>query len=210
MTNEEVLKKWQTLYFDDLLEEGAHINKTHSIQDPEQNISRSNATFVLFDEESSPEEQSIHVENSPFGGFRVSREIGRGGVGLIEAATQDSLQREVAIKTTLERRMQGSLVQEAMITGALSHPNIMSIYELIYGTDGKIAIAMPLVEGRPWCTSRKEGNLSLEEELDILIRVALAVEYAHSCGVLHNDIKMENVYFSYRFRVMLFGFQVHG
>ena len=175
---DEIVKAWSTLYFDDYADE------------PE-----SNQTFSLFQGVDWEEEEvEPPVEETRFSGFRVDGEIGRGGVGLIEMAEQKSMVRFIAIKTALQPEHQASLVREAKITGGLSHPNIIPVYDVLEGEEGDVGITMPFVQGKPWSVRRtEEPKLTLEEELDILIRVSLAIEYAHERGVLHNDIKMENI-----------------
>ena len=186
MECKDKLHTWETLYLDDLCGEPDTVaKKTFSIQDLDEEDSA--AEWDSSDLETEP------FQKEPFVGFHISHELGRGGVGLVQAATQSSLKRDIALKTALNPKMQRSLAREAMVTGALNHPNIMSIHELIYGTQGTVAIAMPLVQGEPWGERRNKKNLALGEELELLVRVAQAVDYAHECGVLHNDIKLENV-----------------
>ena len=136
MERDDAVKTWETLYLDDLSGDPQVVaRKTLSLMDfgePEE----------MQEEPESVETQPIEEENRPFTGFQIDRDLGRGGVGLVQAAMQDTLKREIALKTALNRRMQGALVQEAMVTGALNHPNIMPIHELVYGEQGSIAIAM--------------------------------------------------------------------
>ena len=176
---DEIVRTWVTL----------HLHSQDNVE--------SNETFSIFNDVDWAEiEEKTIVEESKdvFSGFRVEEEIGRGGVGLIESAEQKSMVRFVAIKTAQNPDFQQSLVREAKITGSLSHPNIIPVYDVIEGADGEIGISMPLIHGKPWSIRREdEPKPTLEEELDILIRVALAVAYAHDRGVLHNDLKLENV-----------------
>ena len=174
---DEIVKSWSTLYFDDYADE------------PE-----SNQTFSIFQGVDWEEEVEPPVEDTKFSGFRVDGEIGRGGVGLIEMAEQKSMVRFIAIKTALQPKHQASLIREAKITGVLSHPNIIPVYDVLEGEEGAVGITMPFVQGKPWSVRRtEEPKFTLEEELDILIRVSLAIGYAHDQGVLHNDLKMENI-----------------
>lgn len=176
---DEIVQTWVTL----------HLNNNSEAE--------SKDTFSLFfgvDWDDVEEQTNVEENIEVFSGFRVQREVGRGGVGLIESAEQKSMVRFVAIKTVHNPDFQPSLIREAKITGSLSHPNIIPVYDVIKGGDGTVGISMPLIHGKPWNIRRVEApKPTLEEELDILIRVGLAVAYAHDRGVLHNDLKLENV-----------------
>lgn len=127
-----------------------------------------------------------------------------GGEGYVQLATQHSLERNVAIKRLkdpTQRRQTERLIQEARLTGSLEHPNIIPIHALSKSPDGDPMIVMKRVEGSSW--GMKVGKLGpiwsadksdiLNEHLGIFLQVCRAVEFAHSKGVLHLDIKPENV-----------------
>lgn len=141
----------------------------------------------------SPEEMTDGVSNPNF----IRRErLGKGGMGVVHAAEQASLSRVVAIKQLNKGRNSKPLDQqrflsEGLVTAALEHPNIVPIHELSCDQDGGFFVAMKRVQGLPWNKSIKD--LSLHENLDILLRVADAVGYAHSRGVLHRDLKPTNI-----------------
>jgi hypothetical protein len=136
----------------------------------------------------------------------VTRELlGKGGMGKVELALQRSLRREVAVKSVLERD-EGSatraLVQEAVFTGFLEHPNIVPVHALGRDGEGRAILVMKRVEGVPWrklirdpshpCWERL-GEDQLRGHVGILIAVCNALEFAHSHGIVHRDIKPENV-----------------
>ena len=126
---DSVLQEWATLYLDELEEEEditSLSKKTMSLR----SISPKE-TFNLFDEDisemdSEPQDDVQDTASQPFKGLDVVSEIGRGGMGLVCIAKQNSLERNIALKTALHPRMKGLLIQEARVTGALNHPNIMS------------------------------------------------------------------------------------
>ncbi len=129
-------------------------------------------------------------------GYQLQRRIGRGGMAEVWLAVQASLGREVALKilapamardaTTRER-----FLQEARIAAQLHHPNIIAIYDV--GTHGDTAyIAM---EYEPGGTVTPAPGTALEPEaaLGIVRDIAEALDYAHQQGVVHRDVKPDNI-----------------
>ncbi|MFP4598504.1 MAG: serine/threonine-protein kinase [Persicimonas sp.] len=126
--------------------------------------------------------------------------LGQGGMGVVRLANQLSLDREVAVKTTREETNEAAaqaLLQEAYVTGFLEHPNIIPIYTVGRTEDGAPLIVMKRVEGISWLELIEDDSHSrageLDKHLQILIQVSNAVRFAHSRGILHRDIKAENV-----------------
>ncbi len=122
--------------------------------------------------------------------------IGEGGMGVVFAARQASIDRMVAIKmlkanasASLEDRQK--FLSEAVVTGDLDHPNIVPIYDLATNEAGGLFYSMKCVQGTPWMDVLFEKSLT--ENLEILNRVADAIAFAHSRNVVHRDIKPENV-----------------
>ncbi len=123
-------------------------------------------------------------------------------MGLVYLAEDIRLGREVALKElVLSRTIQGRerediisrFQREARTTSTLNHPNIVTIFDV--GEDSKRHfIAMEYLPGKTLKDYLDEGyNFLLEEILDILIQVASALDHAHSKGVIHRDIKPDNV-----------------
>lgn len=134
--------------------------------------------------------------------------IGEGGMGEVWRARQRSLGRRVALKRL--RRGAGapsSIIKqfesEARLTGALDHPNIVTVHELGRDQRGRVFYTMKEIVGTPWSKLigegvrvDREGNrvaLELRDHLEILLEVANAIAFAHSRGILHRDIKPGNV-----------------
>lgn len=128
--------------------------------------------------------------------YAIINQIGRGGMGVVYAAQQKALRRRVAVKT-LKRdigQREGDRVKflsEAVITGHLDHPNIVPIHELGQTEDGTLFYSMKCVTGTEW--HKVIRNKSEVENLEILLKVADAVAFAHSRNVIHRDLKPENV-----------------
>ncbi|MEC8380107.1 MAG: serine/threonine-protein kinase [Myxococcota bacterium] len=128
--------------------------------------------------------------------------IGSGGVGVVFAAKQHQLDRTVAIKQlkmdVSQALLSRLLEHEAKITGKLEHPNILPIY--MYGRiEGHPTIVMKKLDGETWTDRIKakpyHGEVSdLIPRIRILQEVGNAVAYAHSRGIIHRDIKPDNIH----------------
>jgi serine/threonine protein kinase len=119
--------------------------------------------------------------------YELETEIGRGGMGVVYAARDCQLGRRVAIKI-----VDASLAGEARIIAQLEHPAIVPIYENGVLPDDRVFYAMKLVTGRR-LDLYIAGSVSLAERLRILRRVGEAVAFAHTRGVIHRDLKPQNV-----------------
>lgn len=125
--------------------------------------------------------------------YEMIEMIGEGGVGVVYAARQASIDRTVAIKMLKSQTSdeKGKFLCEAVVTGDLDHPNIVPIYDLGSNKDGELFYSMKRVQGTPW--SQVLAERSLLENLEILLKVCDAVAFAHDRGVIHRDLKPENV-----------------
>jgi len=137
------------------------------------------------------------AEPLPGDEYSISGRLGEGGMGIVFTATQRAIAREVALKTlkpdTARRRdRRDNLATEAIVTGELAHPNIVPVYDLGQDADGSLFYSMKKVEGIRWDTVIDKKTEA--ENLDILLRVADAVAFAHDRGVVNRDLKPENVF----------------
>jgi CHASE2 domain-containing sensor protein/predicted Ser/Thr protein kinase len=135
------------------------------------------------------------------GRYEVIEELGRGAMGTVYLGKDPKINRNVAIKTLKYGDMEQEHLQEfkveffreAEAAGTLSHPNIMTIYDI--GEEHDMAyIAMELLKGKDLTEYTQEGNLlSPEKVFRIISSVAEALDYAHENGVVHRDIKPANI-----------------
>ena len=132
-----------------------------------------------------------------FGKYELLSEIARGGMGIVYRARQVNLNRIVALKMILSGAIASPddvkrFYIEAEAAASLEHPNIVSIYE-IGEHDGQHFFSMALVDGKNLLEPLKDGPLAANEAAAIMAKVAEAIDYAHSKGVLHRDIKPANI-----------------
>ena len=136
------------------------------------------------------------------------KEIARGGIGAIGIAVDRALHRHVAMKTLHDRTYDEPIlvrgfIREAQITGQLSHPNIVPIHDFGVDDSGQLFFTMKLVEGLSLKKILSSGRRvaadydysyeRLLNSIEILLKVCDALSFAHSRGVLHCDLKAENI-----------------
>jgi len=128
--------------------------------------------------------------------YEVLREIGRGGMGVVFAARDPMLDREVAVKllapAALAEDAEIRFRLEARIVAAMDHPAIVSVYD-VGEQDGSLFLVMPLVNGMNLRRSLDQRLLTDADILEIGMQVAEGLEHSHSRGVVHRDIKPENI-----------------
>jgi serine/threonine protein kinase len=117
--------------------------------------------------------------------YRIIEEIGRGGMGVVYKAEDQVLGRMIALKVLDET----DASEEARITAALEHPGIVPVHDAGRLSDGRMFYAMKLVEGVPL----GESEASLADRLRLFQKVCESVAFAHSRGVVHGDLKPENI-----------------
>jgi serine/threonine protein kinase len=129
--------------------------------------------------------------------FRVVEKIGAGGMGVVYKAEDTRLKRTVALKflppqLTCDAGARARFEHEAQSASALNHPNITTIHE-IAESEGRCFIAMEYIEGKTVKDLIKEGKLSIDKVLDISLQIAEGLDAAHKKGVVHRDIKSDNI-----------------
>ena len=124
-------------------------------------------------------------------GYRVLREIARGGMGRVLAALDLALDRDVALKILLPGANADRFVRESKITARLPHPGIPPVHALGTLDDGSPFLAMKLIAGHTLAVEMKTADR--RRLLQAFTQVCQAVGFAHSRGVIHRDLKPANV-----------------
>ncbi len=129
--------------------------------------------------------------------YRVTGQLGSGGMGVVYKAEDTNLGRTVALKVLAGHLLDSEdhkqrFLQEARTAAALDHPNICTIYE-VGESNGQAFLAMAYVDGPEVRSKIKERPLKLDEALDIAIQAAEGLRAAHQKGVVHRDIKSSNL-----------------
>lgn len=140
--------------------------------------------------------------------YKLSHLHAKGGIGQVWLARDEVLGREVALKELRPERADDRatgtrFLEEARVTGQLEHPGIVPVYELVRQTDGHAFYTMRFVRGRTLHEAVKDYHrnlssgtadaLALRDLLGAFVAVCNAVAYAHSRGILHRDLKPQNI-----------------
>ena len=148
------------------------------------------------------DQEPSRPETVALGKYKVLRGIGRGRMGAVYEALDTQLNRKVALKFILSeiegddpatsRLVERFGIEAEMAARLPKHPHIVSVYEA-GAINGRHFIAMELVQGKAMSVWQRENAPSVRRQLRLLRDVAAAVEFAHEHGVLHRDLKPQNV-----------------
>ncbi|MEE2907376.1 MAG: serine/threonine-protein kinase, partial [Planctomycetota bacterium] len=144
------------------------------------------------------------------GKYAVLGEAGRGGMGIVYHAHDDSLDRDVAIKVlpdsmVFNTKRMARFQREGKLLASLNHPNIAAIYE-VDNEDSRPYVVLEYVSGDTLAEINRRGPIPWRQMLPIAIQIADAIEYAHQEGVIHRDIKPQNVKFDAKGNVKVLDF----
>ncbi len=142
------------------------------------------------------------------GKYRIETVLGRGGMGAVYAATELAAGKRVAIKIRLPRSPEHRFSTEATAAARIRHPNVIDIYD-IGNEDGASYLVMELLEGETLAAALKRGRLAVPRALAIVRAAAEGVSAAHAKGVIHRDLKPDNIFLTAeqtpRIKVLDFG-----
>lgn len=137
------------------------------------------------------------MENERISHYRILEKLGAGGMGEVYLAEDTKLGRKVALKIlgeeyTTNRDRLHRFEQEACAASALNHPNILTIHE-VGSDDGRHFIATEYIDGVTLRRKISGTPMDIAEILDIAVQVAGALEEAHAAGIIHRDVKPDNI-----------------
>jgi eukaryotic-like serine/threonine-protein kinase len=141
--------------------------------------------------------ETLQEDGPRIGPYRLVRPLGAGGMGVVWEAWDERLERRVALKRVLpedaaDPRRRERFRREARAAARLSHPAIVQIHDLLTTLEGDW-IVMELVEGKTLAALLREGPLGLGRLLPVARQIAGGLAEAHAKGILHRDLKTENV-----------------
>jgi serine/threonine protein kinase/tetratricopeptide (TPR) repeat protein len=149
----------------------------------------------------SPEElPSAPPMPERLGKYEILARLGQGAMGVVYHAHDPLLERDVALKVMLAQVAQDPeqklrFEREARAVARMMHPNVVTVFDLGYHTDGAPYIAMELLRGHDLLHALREGPpLTLDRKLAIILQVLEGLGHAHAAGIVHRDIKPANVF----------------
>ena len=147
------------------------------------------------------------------GRYLIKRPLGKGGMGTVYLAEDPMLKRWVAIKvvTTYDEAREHAMARfrrEAEISAQLNHPNVVTVFDVGLEPDVGPFLAMEYVEGKSLAKHIKDKDLDLETSVRVLIQAMRALRAAHRLGIVHRDVKPENILISENGRAKLMDFGI--
>jgi serine/threonine protein kinase len=148
-------------------------------------------------EESS--KRDAYIGRTIKGRYQIIKKIGEGGMGAVYLAEQISMARKVALKVlqgnyASDDEFIGRFRREARLAASLNHPYIVTVYDFDQGDDGTLFIAMEYIDGKSLTdVIRRDGPLDIGRAARLGIQIAEGLDAAHRAGVIHRDIKPDNI-----------------
>src|SRR5207344_885757 len=131
--------------------------------------------------------------------YRVIERIGKGSMGVVYAAHDDVMGRDVAVKILMtdlesEPEIRARFTREAQVCARLAHPSIVTVYDIDEDEAGRLFIVMELLRGQTLADRLKRGPLPIEEKISFMLEVCDGLAVASAAGVCHRDVKPGNLF----------------
>ena len=162
------------------------------------------------DDPQAPADSGLTERQVEIPGFRIQREVGRGAASIVYLATWRDIGREVALKVAVGNRVEhpqsrGRFVRESSLVADIDHPHIVKVYDA--GMDASPYLAMEYLEGGD-LLARIGRGMSLFEAVAVAKQIALALDVLSGHGIVHRDVKPENILFRGRAEAVLTDFGI--
>ncbi|MBA2544807.1 MAG: serine/threonine protein kinase, partial [Deltaproteobacteria bacterium] len=131
------------------------------------------------------------------GPWRIERELGRGGMGTVYAVTHAEIGKHAALKVVHRRVLnpgEDRMLLEAQVVNLVGHPNIVDIFETGHLEDMRPYLVMERLEGVSLAQRADDGKLFPDQVISILLQICDALIAAHATGIIHRDLKLDNVF----------------
>jgi serine/threonine protein kinase/tetratricopeptide (TPR) repeat protein len=143
------------------------------------------------------EELAVASAGQQVGAYRIVREIGQGGMGVVYEAEQEQLNRRVALKLIRlgmdTQQVVARFEAERQALAMMNHPNIAQVIDAGATEAGRPYFVMEFIDGEPITDYCDKQRLSTAERLDLFLAVCAGVQHAHQKGIIHRDLKPTNV-----------------
>jgi serine/threonine protein kinase len=148
------------------------------------------------------------------GKYEIIRPLGKGAMGIVYLAHDTVLERDVALKVMVSQiaddpELKQRFEREARAVAKMTHPNVVTVFDLGSHTDGSPFIAMELLKGTDLQRAvRQPPPLTLERKVSIIVQVLAGLAHAHQAGIVHRDIKPANIFINTEGTVKIMDFGV--
>src|SRR5258708_3984405 len=148
------------------------------------------------------------------GKYEIMRHLGKGAMGIVYLAHDTVLERDVALKVMVSQiaddpELKQRFEREARAVAKMTHPNVVTVFDLGSHSDGSPFIAMELLKGTDLQRAvRQPPPLTLERKVAIIVQVLAGLAHAHQAGIVHRDIKPANIFINTEGTVKIMDFGV--
>ena len=164
--------------------------------------------------DSQPKAPHIKELSGRIGKFDIVKPLGKGAMGIVYLAHDIKLERDVALKVMVagiadDPELKMRFEREAKAVAKMTHPNVVTVFDFDYHTDGSPYIAMELLKGQDLQKAmRGQPPLTVERKVSVITSVLLGLAHAHQQGIVHRDIKPANIFINQDESVKIMDFGV--